>query len=104
MRENKELIHRVLARYRFRNSRGWFDAGRIRYELDPQTGLIRASHALIKGMPVGGFDGYMLGLPLDAPPPARQAPPTRAAQIPDDPEAIQDEALYNTLFTSEGFR
>ncbi len=98
MAQNKDVIHRVIARYRFRNSRGWFDAGRIRYETDPATGLIVASHALIKGMPVGGFDGYMLGLPLDAPLPVRQQPPSRPGQGSDDPEAIQDEALFKSLF------
>jgi hypothetical protein len=99
MTDSKEQIHRVFARYRFRNSRGWFDAGRIRYEVDPETGLIRASHALIKGMPVGGFDGYMLGLPINLPPPIRVEPEPQRVKMTDDPEASQDEALFKALFS-----
>jgi hypothetical protein len=70
----------------------------MRYELDPKTGLIVASHTLLRSMPVGGFDGYLLGLPLDAPLPSRLQP-KRPAQLADDGEATQDEALYNSLYS-----
>jgi len=38
----------------------------------------------------------MIALPLDAEPPA--APHSRKRQVPDDTEAMQDEALYNSLY------
>jgi hypothetical protein len=41
----------------------------------------------------------MLGLPLNAAPPSRQQP-KRPAQLADDGEAAQDEALYNSLYSS----
>ena len=94
-----DIVYQILARYRFRNNYGWEQTGRIRYEFDPQTGLILASHALFKSMPVGGFDGDLLGLPLDAAPPSRQQP-KRAAQLPDDAEATQDKTLYDALYNS----
>lgn len=93
-----EVTHQLYARYRFRKYFTLEKAGRIRYELDQQTGLILASRSLIKLMPVGGFDGFMLGLPLDAEPPPRPQP-TRPAQPQPDDEAMQDEALYNSLYS-----
>ena len=47
-------------------------------------------------MPVGGFDGFMMALPFDAEPPPRPQP---KRQVPDDTEAMQDEALYNSLYS-----
>jgi len=94
---DNSTVHQVLARYRFRSSYSWELIGRVRYEYDPATGLILASHALLKTLPVGGFDGYVMGLPLDAAPPSRQQP-KRPAQLADDAEATQDQELYNSLY------
>jgi hypothetical protein len=53
----------------------------------------------MKMMPVGGFDGLVLGIPLDAAPPPRPQPkPTPQQQ---DDEALQDEALYNALYSQQ---
>ena len=93
-----EIVHQLFARYRFRSYFTLEKCGRIRYEIDPQTGLIVASRALVKLMPVGGFDGTMMALPLDAEPPLRQQKPARPAQLPRDIEAEQDEALYKSLY------
>jgi hypothetical protein len=92
-----EIIHDVFARYRFRSYFTLEKAGRIRYEIDPQTGLIVASRALVKLLPVGGFDGNLLGLPLGMEPPPRPQQ-KRQQQTPPDPEALEDEALYNALY------
>lgn len=94
-----EIVHQVFARYRFRKYFTLEKCGRIRYEIDPKTGLIVASRALVKLMPVGGFDGLMMALPLDQEPPPRPQP-KRPAQLPDDSEAMQDEELYSTLYRS----
>lgn len=93
-----EVIHQLYARYRFRNSFTLEKVGRATYEIDPQTGLILASKSIIKLMPVGGFDGYMLGLPLDAMPTPRPQQ-KRTAQQQQDEEAMHDEALYNSLYS-----
>jgi hypothetical protein len=93
----REVIHQIYARYRFRNYFTMEKAGRITYEFDPQTGLILQSKQIIKLMPVGGFDGFLHGLPLDAAAPPRPQQ-KRPAQAPADPEAIEDEALYNHLY------
>src|ERR1035438_4538745 len=83
------VTHQLYARYRFRRSFTLEKAGRITYEIDPQTGLILASRAIMKMMPVGGFDGLVLGIPLDAAPPPRPQPrPTPQQQ--QDEEALQD--------------
>lgn len=95
-----EIVHNVFARYRFRRYFTLEKAGRIRYELDPRTGLIVASRSLVKLLPVGGFDGFLLGLPLDTEPPPRPQP-KRPAQLPDDTEAMEDETLYKTLYRSD---
>jgi hypothetical protein len=92
-----EIVHQVFARYRFRHQFTLEKVGRVRYEIDPKTGLIVASRALVKLMPVGGFDGLMMALPLGEDPPPRP-PPKRTAQLPDDTEAAQDEDLYNSLY------
>jgi len=92
-----EVTHQLYARYRFRRNFTLEKCGRIRYEIDPQTGLIIASRALVKLMPVGGFDGLMMALPLDQePPPRPQQKPTPQQQ--QDEEAMQDEALYHSLY------
>jgi hypothetical protein len=96
-----EIVHQVFARYRFRQHFTLEKCGRIRYEIDPKTGLIVASRALVKLMPVGGFDGLMMALPLDQEPPPRQQP-KRPAQLPDDAEAVEDEALYTSLYNRNG--
>ncbi len=93
-----EIVHQLFARYRFRNYFTLEKVGRIRYELDPATGLIVASRALVKLMPVGGFDGTMMGLPLDAEPPPRTAARRNTQQLPRDIEAEEDDALYNSLY------
>jgi hypothetical protein len=95
----KEITHQLFARYRFRHAFTLEKVGRIRYEIDPQTGLILASRSIVKLMPVGGFDGFILGIPLDAEAPPRPLP-KRPAQLPDE-EAAQDEALYNSLYTRQ---
>lgn len=92
-----EITHQLYARYRFRNTFTLEPAGRIRYEIDPQTGLIVASRAIVKMMPVGGFDGLILGVPLTAPPPERPQP-KRPPQPQLDDEAMQDQELYEALF------
>ena len=94
-----EVTHQLYARYRFRHNFTLEKCGRIRYEIDPQTGLIVASRALVKLMPVGGFDGLMMALPLDQEPPPRPQP-KRAAQPQLDEDAVQDEALYHSLYSS----
>jgi hypothetical protein len=94
-----ELTHQLYARYRFRNTFTLEKVGRTTYEIDPQTGLILAARSIIKLMPVGGFDGFMLGLPLDAEPSPRPQP-KRTAQPQLDEEAMQDEALYNSLYSA----
>ena len=48
-----------------------------------------------------GFDGFMIALPLDAEPPPRPQP---KRQVPDDTEAMQDEALYNWLYVKARLR
>jgi hypothetical protein len=93
-----EVTHQLYARYRFRRNFTLEKCGRIRYEIDPQTGLIVASRALVKLMPVGGFDGLMMALPLDQEPPPR--PQQKREQLPPDAEAIEDEALYHSLYSS----
>lgn len=92
-----EITHQLFARYRFRRQFTLEKVGRIRYETDPKTGLILASRSIVKLMPVGGFDGFMLGLPLDAEAPPR--PQQSRQQQPPDPEALEDEALYNELYS-----
>jgi hypothetical protein len=67
-----EVTHQLYARYRFRRNFTLEKCGRIRYEIDPQTGLIVASRALVKLMPVGGFDGLNDGF----------TPRSRAAAAP----------------------
>jgi hypothetical protein len=52
----------------------------------------------MKMMPVGGFDGLILGIPLDAEPPPRPQP-KHTPQQQQDEEALQDEALYNSLYS-----
>ena len=47
-------------------------------------------------MPVGGFDGFMMALPFDAEPPPRPQP---KRQVPDDTEAMQDEARFTIRCT-----
>ena len=76
-----EIVHQVYARYRFRKYFTLEKVGRVRFEIDPQTGLIVASRALVKLMPVGGFDGFMLTLPLDTQAPVRSQP-KRPPQLP----------------------
>jgi hypothetical protein len=95
-----EIVHQVYARYRFRKYFTLEKVGRIRFEIDPQTGLIVASRALVKLMPVGGFDGFMLTLPLDTEAPVRSQP-KRPPQLPADQEAIEDEELYNSLYSQQ---
>lgn len=94
-----EITHQLFARYRFRNHFTLEKVGRIRYETDPDSGLIVASRSLVKLMPVGGFDGFILGLPfgVEAPPRPQQK---RPAQLPDQ-EAMEDEALYNALYSQQ---
>ena len=94
------VIHQLYARYRFRRNFSLEPAGRITYEIDPQTGLILASRAIMKMMPVGGFDGLVLGIPLDADPPQRP-PPKLTPQQQQDDEALQDEALYSALYSQQ---
>jgi len=93
-----EIIHQLYARYRFRNSFTFEKAGRTRYEMDPETGLLRASHSIVKLLPVGGFDGYLMGLPLDAEAPPRPQPKRTPAQAQLDVETMQDQELYDALF------
>jgi hypothetical protein len=49
-------------------------------------------------MPVGGFDGFMLTLPFDTQPPDRPQPKRHPQQPLPDPEAVEDEALYKSLY------
>jgi hypothetical protein len=93
-----EVIHQLYARYRFRRNFSLEPAGRITYEIDPRTGLILASRAIMKMMPVGGFDGLVLGIPLDQPPPPRPQP--KPAPQQQDDEAMQDDALFHSLYGS----
>jgi hypothetical protein len=93
-----EIIHQVFARYRFRHHFTLEKVGRVRYEMDPKTGLLVAARSLVKLMPVGGFDGLMMSLPLDQEPPPRPQP-KRTPQLADDSEAMEDEELYNTLYS-----
>jgi hypothetical protein len=82
-----ELIHKAIARHRIRNSVDWVELGKVRYELDPRTGLILRSHTVLKCLPIGGFDGYILGLPFDAPLPSLHPPtPPRPGGQPSDDE------------------
>jgi hypothetical protein len=46
-----------------------------------------------------GFDGFMLGLPLEAQAPERPQPKRHQQQPAPDAEAIEDEALYNALYS-----
>jgi len=83
-----ELIHKAIARHRIRNSVDWVELGKVRYELDPRTGLLLRSHTVLKCLPIGGFDGYILGLPFDAElPPTQPQPPQR----PDRSSVEEDD-------------
>lgn len=84
MSDKKEMTHKAIARHRVRNSVDWVELGKIRYELDPVTGHVLASHMVLKCLPIGGFDGYILGLPFDAPLPSAVPEPRRPADEPSD--------------------
>jgi hypothetical protein len=87
MTDKKEPTHKAIARYRIRNSVDWVELGNGRFEYDAVTGKVSFAHALLKCMPIGGFDGYILFLPIDATPPPLGPPPQRPGQPSDEEDA-----------------
>jgi hypothetical protein len=80
MAETKPPTHSAIAKRQMRGSRHWVEIGKGR--VDSDDGSV---HVLLDRLPIGGFDGYILLLPIGAKPPAIDQP-QRPAQTSGEEE------------------
>ncbi len=74
-----KFTHEAIARHRIRNSVGWVEVGKGRYEQNPETREI-TFHCVLDRMPIGGFDGYIRLAPYGTARPSLEPKPKRPAE------------------------